>query len=177
MQHLDAVVSSLPYSVLDGYFGHHRACRWRGRGICTALSFSNTGPMPDRTRVQIWPQAQLRQPHGARPHRDDKSKARPDPLVPGPTAARGVHAPLNMGTIVKLNRRTQAHAHVSLCRSALTLTAAILVDSDGLRCQIALHFRDAKQYWGLEDCMSPLRGYPGGESVLVHGQCGLSALP
>jgi len=60
--------------------------------------------------------------------------------------------PLNVGIIVKLNLHTQAHAHVSLCRSDLTLAAA-LVDYDGLRCQIALHFRDAKQYWGLEDCM------------------------
>ena len=58
-----------------------------------------------------------------------------------------------MVIIVKSNLHTQAHAHVILFSSNLTLEAASLVDDDGLRFQSAFHFRDAKQYGGLEDFM------------------------
>ena len=61
--------------------------------------------------------------------------------------------PLNVVIIVKLNLRTQARAHVVLFSSALALAYASLVDYDGLRFHIELNFRDAKQYWGLEDFM------------------------
>jgi putative transposase len=62
--------------------------------------------------------------------------------------------PLHVVIIVKTNLRTQAQAHVILCSRALTLASAPRVDYDGLRFHIALNFRDAKQYWGLEDCMN-----------------------
>ena len=62
--------------------------------------------------------------------------------------------PLNVVIIVKTTVQTQAHAHVILCRSDLTLAAASLVDYYGLRFQIEFNFRDAKQYWGLEDFMN-----------------------
>ena len=62
--------------------------------------------------------------------------------------------PLNVVIIVKTNRRTQARAHVVLCSSDLALAYAPLVDYYGLRFQIELNFRDAKQYWGLEDFMN-----------------------
>jgi hypothetical protein len=60
--------------------------------------------------------------------------------------------PLNVVIIVKTNLRTQAH--VILFSSDLTLAYAPLVDYDILRFQIEFHFRDAKQYWGLEDSMN-----------------------
>jgi len=41
-----------------------------------------------------------------------------------------------------------------LCSSDLALAYASLVDYDGLRFHIELNFRDAKQYWGLEDFMT-----------------------
>jgi putative transposase len=62
--------------------------------------------------------------------------------------------PLNVVIIVKTNLRTQTQAHVILCSSDLALAAASLVDYYRLRCQIELNFRDAKQYWGLEDFMN-----------------------
>jgi putative transposase len=62
--------------------------------------------------------------------------------------------PLNVVIIVKTNLHTQAQAHVILFSSDLTLAAASLVDYYGLRFQIELNFRDAKQYWGLEDFMN-----------------------
>ena len=62
--------------------------------------------------------------------------------------------PLNVVIIVKMNLRTQARAHVVLFSSDLALAYASLVDYYGLRFQIEFNFRDAKQYWGLEDFMN-----------------------
>src|SRR5262252_752781 len=62
--------------------------------------------------------------------------------------------PLNVVIIIKTNLRTQARAHVVLFSSDLALAYAPLVDYYALRFQIEFHFRDAKQYWGLEDFMN-----------------------
>ena len=62
--------------------------------------------------------------------------------------------PLHGVSIVQTNLRPQAHAHVVLCSSDLALAYAPLVDYYGLRFQIEFNFRDAKQYWGLEDFMN-----------------------
>jgi putative transposase len=62
--------------------------------------------------------------------------------------------PLNVVILAKTNLRTQARAHVVLFSSDLELAYASLVDYDGLRFQIEFNFRDAKQYWGLEDFMN-----------------------
>ena len=61
--------------------------------------------------------------------------------------------PLNVVILAKTNLRTQARAHVILFSSDLDLMYAPLVDYYGLRFQIEFNFRDAKQYWGLEDFM------------------------
>lgn len=61
---------------------------------------------------------------------------------------------LNIVVIVKTNRQTQALAHVILFSSDRTLAAATLIDYYGLRFQLEFNFRDAKQYWGLEDFMN-----------------------
>ena len=62
--------------------------------------------------------------------------------------------PLNVVIIVKTNLRPQARAHVVLFSSDLALAYTSLVDYYGLRFQIEFNFRDAKQYWGLEDFMN-----------------------
>jgi len=62
--------------------------------------------------------------------------------------------PLHVVILVKTNLRTQARAHVLLLSSALDLAYAPLVDSYRLRFQIEFNFRDATQYWGLEDFMN-----------------------
>ena len=61
--------------------------------------------------------------------------------------------PLNVVIITKLNLRTHGRAHVILLSRDLTLAYAPLVDDDSVRCPIECNFRDAKQYWGLEDFM------------------------
>ena len=62
--------------------------------------------------------------------------------------------PLNVVIIAKTNLHTQARAHVLLFSSDLELAYTPLVDYYGLRFQIEFNFRDAKQYWGLEDFMN-----------------------
>ena len=62
--------------------------------------------------------------------------------------------PLNVVCIVKTNLKTQAQAHVLLFSSDLALGCDTLVDYYCLRFQLEFNFRDAKQYWGLEDFMT-----------------------
>ena len=60
---------------------------------------------------------------------------------------------LNIVVVVKTNLRTGASAHVVLFSSDPTLSSERLIDYYRLRFQIEFTFRDAKQYWGLEDFM------------------------
>ena len=62
--------------------------------------------------------------------------------------------PLNVVMIVKVNLHTHTCAHVILFSSDLTLAWDKLVAYYRLRFQIEFNFRDAKQYWGLEDFMT-----------------------
>jgi putative transposase len=62
--------------------------------------------------------------------------------------------PLNVVIIVKTNLDTQAVAHVVLFSSDLDLGYEKLFAYYGLRFQIEFNFRDAKQFWGLEDFMN-----------------------
>jgi len=62
--------------------------------------------------------------------------------------------PLNIVIIVKTNLKTQARAHVVLFSSDLELPDEQLIDYYALRFQIEFNFRDAKQYWGLDDFMT-----------------------
>ena len=62
--------------------------------------------------------------------------------------------PLNVVVIVKKNLATQAWGHVILFSSDLKLSCQNLVDYYALRFQIEFNFRDAKQFWGLEDFMN-----------------------
>lgn len=61
---------------------------------------------------------------------------------------------LNVVVIVKTNLTTQAQAHVLLFSSDLALAYDTLIDYYCLRFQLEFTFRDAKQYWGLEDFMN-----------------------
>jgi putative transposase len=62
--------------------------------------------------------------------------------------------PLNVVCIVKTNLKTLCQAHVLLFSSDLALGCDNLVDYYCLRFQLEFNFRDAKQYWGLEDFMT-----------------------
>jgi DDE superfamily endonuclease len=61
---------------------------------------------------------------------------------------------LNIVVIVKTNLHTNKRAHVVLFSSDLGLGYEQVLDYYRLRFQLEFNFRDAKQYWGLEDFMS-----------------------
>jgi hypothetical protein len=162
--HLIAGVISLTYLVLDGHFGNHNALQMARQSHLhlisklrydAALYFPYTGPYAGRG-----------------PHRKYGAKVAYDNLpmqylkettVEGPIQTwiyqmqllhKEFTQPLNVVIIVKTNLHTQARAHVILFSSDLALASAPLVDYYGLRFQIEFNFRDAKQYWGLEDFMN-----------------------
>jgi len=62
--------------------------------------------------------------------------------------------PLNVVIITKTHLKTGAFAHVNLFSSDPELTYDKVVEYYSLRFQIEFNFRDAKQYWGLEDFMN-----------------------
>jgi putative transposase len=62
--------------------------------------------------------------------------------------------PLNVVIITKTNLKTGVCANVNLFSSDLQLAGEKIIDYYALRFQIEFNFRDAKQYWGLEDFMN-----------------------
>ncbi len=62
--------------------------------------------------------------------------------------------PLNVVILVKTHQITLKRSHVILFSSDLELDYEKLIDYYSLRFQIEFNFRDAKQFWGLEDFMN-----------------------
>jgi len=162
--HLIARVVPLTYLVLDGHFGNHNALAMAQQDNLhlisklrydAALYFPYTGPYAGRG------------PHRKYGRKVDyhhmPTQYLKDTTVEGHVETRLYQAqmlhkefaqPLNVVIIVKTNLRTQAYAHVVLFSSDLELAHTALIDYYGLRFQIEFNFRDAKQYWGLEDFMN-----------------------
>lgn len=61
---------------------------------------------------------------------------------------------LNVVILVKTNRKTGASAHILLFSSDLLLAYDKIIDFYCLRFQLEFNFRDAKQFWGLDDFMN-----------------------
>jgi putative transposase len=61
---------------------------------------------------------------------------------------------LNIVILVKTNLKTNGCSHVILFSSDLKLSYEKIVDYYKLRFQIEFNFRDAKQFWNLEDFMN-----------------------
>jgi hypothetical protein len=61
---------------------------------------------------------------------------------------------LNVVILTRTNLRTGAFANVNLFASDLELAYETIIDYYSLRFQIEFNFRDAKQFWGLEDFMN-----------------------
>jgi len=161
---LVAGVVSLTYLVLDGHFGNHNALQMARQSNLhlisklrgdAALYFPYCGPYAGRG-----------------PHRKYGDKVKYDNIpeqylkettVEGHIQTQLYQAqllhkefaqPLNVVIVAKTHLHTQAQAHVILFSSDLDLAYAPLMDYYGLRFQIELNFRDAKQHWGLEDFMN-----------------------
>ena len=67
---------------------------------------------------------------------------------------REFRAPLNVVILLRINLETKAWANVIMFSSDLELPYNQLIDFYSLRFQIEFNFRDAKQFWGLEDFMN-----------------------
>jgi hypothetical protein len=161
---LIAGVIPLTYLVLDGHFGNHNALQMAQQSQLqlisklrydAALYFPYTGPYAGRGPYRKY---------GAKVDYDAlPTQYLKETTVEGPmqTCIYQMHLlhkeftqPLNVVIIAKTNLRTQARAHVVLFSSDLALAYTLLIDYYGLRFQIEFNFRDAKQYWGLEDFMN-----------------------
>jgi putative transposase len=164
LRHLIAGVVPLTYLLLDGHFGNHNALHMAQQNNLhlisklrcdAALYFPYAGPYMGRGP---------RRKYGRKvAYTNMPEQYLKETTVEGDIQTRLYQAqllhkeftqPLNVVLIVKTNLRTQAQAHVILFSSDLTLAYASLMDYYGLRFQIEFNFRDAKQYWGLEDFMN-----------------------
>jgi DDE superfamily endonuclease len=161
---LIAGVIPLTYLVLDGHFGNHNALHMAQQSHLhlisklrydAALYFPYTGPYAGR--------GPHRQYGDKVDYNNIPAQYLKETTVEGhiKTCLYQMHMlpkeftqPLHVVILVKTNLRTQARAHVVLFSSDLALAYAPLVDYYGLRFQIEFNFRDAKQYWGLEDFMN-----------------------
>ena len=153
------------YLVLDGYFGHNNALQMtKACGlhlisklrVNTALYFSSREtPYAGRGRPRLYGQR-------FNPQQIDP-KCRISTETHGNITTEVYQAqlrhkkfpdPLNVVCILKTQLMTQRKSHVLLFSSDLALDAETLIDSYALRFQIEFNFRDAKQFWGLEDFMN-----------------------
>jgi putative transposase len=159
-----AAYISLTYVVLDGHFGNHHALHMARQCNLhlisklrsdSALYWPYTGPYAGRGPHRMY---------GSKlDYRSIPEKYLKATTVEGHLQTRIYQAQLlhkefsqalNVVIIVKRNLQTHAWAHVILFSSALDLPYDMLRDYYCLRFQIEFNFRDAKQYWGLEDFMN-----------------------
>lgn len=154
----------LKYLVLDGHFGNNNSlCMAQQTGLKiisklrydSALYFPYIGVQPSRGRPRKY---------------GDKLDCRNIPIkyLKRTTIENNIKTctynaqllheefcqPLNVVVIVRTNLVTNSEAHVLLFSSDLELSYDKLVDYYSLRFQIEFNFRDAKQFWGLEDFMN-----------------------
>ena len=161
---LIAKVLSVTYVVLDGHFGNHHALQMArqcnlhliAKLRCdAALYFPYTGPYAGRGphrkygRKVDYDHVPVQYLTSTTVEGDIETK-----LYQAQLLHKEFAQPLHVVIIAKTNLRTQACAHVILFSSDLELAAALLVDYYSLRFQIEFNFREAKQYWGLEDFMN-----------------------
>ena len=155
---------TVKHIVLDGHFGNYPATyavRETGLHIISklrhdaALYLPYTGPKP---------------PRGPMPRYGEKLKSHQLPsealrhsIIEGDYRVdvyqirafnKSFSDALNVVIVVKTHLKTGKRGHVILFSTDLDLTADQIVDYYSLRFQIEFNFRDAKQYWGLDDFMN-----------------------
>jgi len=150
--------------VLDGHFGNYPATyavRETGLHIISkmrhdaALYWPYAGPKPRRGPTPRYGQKlnynQL--PSDALCHSVVEDDYRID-TYQMQVFHKSFSEPLNVVIVVKTHLETGKRGHVVLFSTDLNLTADQIVDYYSLRFQIEFNFRDAKQYWGLDDFMN-----------------------
>ena len=154
----------LRYFVLDGYFGHNNALQMAKQcrlhlisklRTDAALHLPPTTPYAGKGRPRIY--GERLDPRQI----DAKYCLSTDTIGNLKTEVYQMEArhkkfadELNVVCILKTNLTTKQQAHVLLFSSDLTLDAEKMIEYYSLRFQIEFNFRDAKQYWGLQDFMN-----------------------
>jgi len=154
----------LTYLVLDGHFGNHPTLHMARQCLLhlisklrsdSALFFPYTGPSPKRgPRPRLGERVDVRKI----PEAYLKETKVEDGIETRTYQMRLLHREfpelLNVVILLKTNLETNAWAHVILFSSDLVLPYDKLIDFYSLRFQIEFNFRDAKQFWGLDDFMN-----------------------
>ncbi len=154
----------LTYLVLDGHFGNSAACHMAQQCGLQLISKLRSDAALYEPYAGPYQGRGPRRKYGAKldyaalPQQYLQHTAVEGPLETRIYQAELLHKefgqPLNVVIIEKLNRTTQKRGHVILFSSDLTLAYDTLIEYYSLRFQIEFTFRDAKQYWGLEDFMN-----------------------
>ena len=152
------------YLVLDGYFGHNNALQMTQQcglelisklRVNTALYLPPTEPYTGPGRPRLYGQRFNPQQIDAK---YSVSTQTHENITTQVYQAQLRHKtfpdPLNVVCILKTHLRTQRNSHVLLLSSDLTLDAETLIEYYSLRFQIEFNFREAKQFFGLEDFMN-----------------------
>jgi len=157
-------VLSLRYLVMDGHFGNYPSAvmvTQAGLQLISklrqdaALYFTFTGTYPgvgphpkygDKVDVHKMDPKSLKESTVEKNIRTDIYQAE--------LLNKEFALPLNVVIVLKTSLDTQAQAHVLLFSTDLELSYEKIIKFYSLRFQIEFNFRDAKQYWGLEDFMN-----------------------
>jgi putative transposase len=155
---------AIPFCLLDGAFGNNQALQMVRRLGLHLISKLN------KNAALYFPYTGEQKKYGARRKYGDKLNYQqlPEAYRQASICHDGVqtdiyqmpmwskHFPekLNVVVIVKTKLASQQRAHVVLFSSDLSLAHDQLILYYRLRFQIEFNFRDAKQFWGLEDFMN-----------------------
>jgi putative transposase len=155
---------TIKHIVLDGHFGNYpatHAVRATGLHIISkmrhdaALYLPYSGPKPQRGPTPRYGEklnyAHL--PVHARCHSVIEGDYQID-TYQMQVFHKSFSDALNVVVVVKTHLASGKRGHVVLFSTDLALTADQIVDYYSLRFQIEFNFRDAKQYWGLDDFMN-----------------------
>ena len=157
-------VLSISYLVMDGHFGNYPSA-WMvlqsGLQFVSKLRYDaalyepfsrkyrGRGPHPkygDKVDVHKLKKEYLKS--------DEKEDGIHTQIYQATLLNKEVAFSLNVVIILKTNLSTNAQAHVILFSTDLELPYEKIMDFYTLRFQIEFNFRDAKQYWGLDDFMN-----------------------
>jgi putative transposase len=155
---------SLVYVVMDGHFGNYpSAYMVRETGLHLISKMRSDAAL-------YFPFSGEHKKRGPKPKQGDKIDVRALPdayrkdtsteddlrteIYQGQFLNKEFDFPLNVVIVVKTNLKTSAQAHVILFSTDLEQADDQIIKFYSLRFQIEFNFRDAKQFWGLEDFMN-----------------------
>jgi putative transposase len=157
-------VLAVQYLVMDGHFGNYPSA-WMV--LQTSLQFVSklrsdaalyepfTGTYYGRgARPKYGDKVDVRQMKKKYLKSDKKEDGVRTQIYQANLLNKGFTFSLNVVVILKTNLSTHTQAHIILFSTDLKLSYEKLFDYYTLRFQIEFNFRDAKQYWGLDDFMN-----------------------